>query len=424
MTAVMDPPEAELAQRDEGILSAPERSLLLKCARQEIAPTSFEEIRCAIEAGVSWPRLVRAAWRHGVASLLHANLAHAELSSLVPGEAKQSLRQCYVRAAFRNESHFNALAALLPEFERRGVPVMLLKGAALSLTLYRERALRPFADIDLLIVSPSIDGAKEALFAAGYMLGPELLSENLSRRFHSNLPFVRRGQRPVHIELHWDLTDRFSNYAFDHAALFNRARRIRLMETTALVLEPHDDLVYLAAHLDKHGFVNRVLADTEDPAAFVLDELSANRLIWFTDLHEHIVHNDLDWDEVRRRCDSPELSDAVASSLVLLEKVLGTPVPAGWSRRRARAGKRGVYNLVRRCGAQPASRAFLERRILSTRKSFELRLIRLPDVWAALFPRCEASISERIGHALRVSREVVALAIALVIARVRKIAQR
>ena len=374
--------------------------ILLNCARQEMSPALQAETRSLLQETNDWELLVRTAWRHGVAPLLHRHLqAH------LPNECKNALRQCYVRAAFRSQTHFAAIAELLREFQRQGVPVMLLKGAALGLTTYRDPALRPFADIDLLIREEAIDAAKSIFANSGYALAPELISEKLARRFHTNLPFVRQTQPPVHVELHWRLTDRFTNDELPEAEFWARARGIAVQDTAACSLRVEDEISYLATHLAKHGYLNQAL---RNEAGWIIDELSANRLIWFTDLHELITRNAVDWRLV-------ETSPGIASSLRLLHHLLGTGgIPEDFrAHQPARFSKRLALGLAKFAARSERRRELFRRHFLATRKGFELRLVRLFDLWNFIFPRDGGSLE----HSARAIKQCFALFFALLTRR-------
>ena len=151
--------------------------------------------------------------------------------------------------------------------------------------------------------------------------------------------------------------------------------------------------MYLALHLDKHGYLNRGVVGSGRERAFALDGLSANRLIWFTDLHEVCErHRGLDWDAVAERSRTWGMADPVGTSLAMLMTLLGTNVDdgalkalggatAGWFRRWL-AGQLCHSG----CGARDRARDFVRRMMLPTRKDFELRLVRLLDIGEFLFP--------------------------------------
>src|ERR1043166_5382866 len=183
-------------------LAARDAELLVLCARQQLSDDLKDRVTRLLPEPLDWTATVDNARRHGIGPLLfdHLQLLNKPNGS-VPPAVLHRLRQTYVRATFRAQVHFSAISQVLARFADAHVPVILLKGAALASRIYRDPALRPFADIDLLVRQTDIDRAKQILAATGFELSPELLSEALNRKYHVNLPFVRRAPVPVHIEI-------------------------------------------------------------------------------------------------------------------------------------------------------------------------------------------------------------------------------
>jgi len=77
--------------------------------------------------------------------------------------------------------------------------------------------------------------------------------------------------------------------------------------TSARALEEHDLFVQLCVHLQRHGF---------------------GRLIWFKDIDLIIRRGAVDWSTVEAKAAQQGCLDSVAYTLWLLERVLGTPLPA------------------------------------------------------------------------------------------------
>ena len=81
----------------------------------------------------------------------------------VPKSAQRVLAedfQSHTLRTFLMEAELAAIAAALDE---AGVPVLLLKGAALGRMVYGSPAERPISDLDLLIPADRLERAREAL---------------------------------------------------------------------------------------------------------------------------------------------------------------------------------------------------------------------------------------------------------------------
>jgi hypothetical protein len=83
----------------------------------------------------------------------------------VPPGVRESLRRVHAETAAHNTLLFRDLADVLYHLATAGVEVILIKGAALSKEVYGNDALRPMADLDLLIPASSVDSAHGVIVA-------------------------------------------------------------------------------------------------------------------------------------------------------------------------------------------------------------------------------------------------------------------
>ena len=61
------------------------------------------------------------------------------------------MRSIYYNSAARNMRLYKQLENFLDKFATEKIPVIMLKGAHLAWTVYPNMALRPMADVDLLV---------------------------------------------------------------------------------------------------------------------------------------------------------------------------------------------------------------------------------------------------------------------------------
>lgn len=66
---------------------------------------------------------------------------------ILPARVKQKLREDYYLSAVRNTLLYQELAKILATFNDAGLPVIVLKGAALAQEMYGNIALHPMTDI-------------------------------------------------------------------------------------------------------------------------------------------------------------------------------------------------------------------------------------------------------------------------------------
>jgi hypothetical protein len=152
----------------------------------------------------------------------------------------------------------NELQRILQDFSDAGVEAIVLKGMALAEVVYRNLAVRPMGDLDLLIRSEDIPKAVGILSEMGYAY-PDFLREELefnqgalSSYFHHE--HLHKVSSPGFVvELHRFLI--IPQYYRKHVSLdwfWESARVFSLGKTQALVLGPEAMTIHLCAHLCLH----------------------------------------------------------------------------------------------------------------------------------------------------------------------------
>ncbi len=223
------------------------------------------------------------------------------LGSIGGAEAVTRLRTLRLKAAVLDLECERLLALLA----RAGVEVMLLKGAALRRTVYRESAERPMGDLDLLVAPGGMDAALEVLSAAGYELPPERLTRAYQEHhFHA----VLKHPGGFLVELHWALSRRESPFQLDAVRFRQRAVDCPLSRgSVSRIPCPEDLLLHMASQNLEDDF---------------------SRLRRFVDLDRLIArYPALDWDQVVGQARSGGLVHVLSYSLGLTHRLLDTPIP-------------------------------------------------------------------------------------------------
>ena len=81
-------------------------------------------------------------------------------------------RQSYLRTWHANQMTVESIVPVLDAFDRAGIRVMLLKGAALTERSYWDYGLRPMEDCDLMVPSEQVSQAVEMLRQLGWLASP------------------------------------------------------------------------------------------------------------------------------------------------------------------------------------------------------------------------------------------------------------
>ncbi len=241
---------------------SPEWKLVLCSARAALIGGEGEGLTShASSVRVDWPRAADLACQNRVGPLVHSALRRVPL----PPDARPALeilKSAYVATAARNAVLFRELTTVLGALSAERIPVIVLKGAALADTVYAERALRPMADIDLLIREEDLEEAERRLGSIGYEAAhdPRTKEDLRGRHHHWVFRSARPGASDIPIELHWNLDPPGRPAAWDIPALFERAEAASIAGADALVLCPEDFLLHLCVHLCRHRFNGGVIA--------------------------------------------------------------------------------------------------------------------------------------------------------------------
>ncbi|MCH7591688.1 MAG: nucleotidyltransferase family protein [Planctomycetes bacterium] len=155
----------------------------------------------------------------------------------------------------RNLRMMRVLERIAAKFNEAGVPLMVLKGAALHLTLYEQPDDRAMADLDLMIRPDDVDQASHLLEQLGGLRGEPLVRDDFFPRFHYEIEYTLGNIYPVRIDLHVR-PFRPLRYArlVPPDALWDRAEGVSIGRAKILVPSPDDMLLHLAVHAAVHGF--------------------------------------------------------------------------------------------------------------------------------------------------------------------------
>ncbi|HXU23257.1 MAG TPA: nucleotidyltransferase family protein [Tepidiformaceae bacterium] len=253
------------------------------------------------------PGLTRLAVEHKVAPWLSSVIAsNRELAAAPRFEA---IRQAGTAQMMQSLGLFAELSQLVRLLNARDIQLVVLKGPVIAEEYYPDAALRPYGDLDLLIREGDLLAVSEMLVARGYREKNGDDHEEGHRLHACHGIFQRIFIHPESgavVELHCDhLQIGLEPVSMDD--IWSGSTEVRIGAGVARALEPHDLFVQLCIHLQRHGF---------------------SRLIWFKDLDLMIRRGVLDWRTVEERARQQGCRDSVAYTLWLVERMLGTPLPA------------------------------------------------------------------------------------------------
>lgn len=288
-------------------------------------PDAFERWVRDNAPAIDWRWLLERAQAHKVAALLAARVEECGLLSLVDPDTQPQLGEARRHAAEKNDAAQGTLKEIAELLARARVPFVLVKGLALTERVYRAADLRSFEDLDLLVPAAAMAPAEVAVRSLGYRLGQvrQLLggeprdaarsaAETVTRRFyeryHYELPFVPAARDPrLPIDVHWRLAPA-SHLSATEEELWKQTEATVLAGTPVRTLNRAATLIHLAVH-----------AVTCSLAGFKL--LPLCDVAWA--LHRFGDEYDGAWDLACAWRAEAQL----AAVLLLVERILGTPLP-------------------------------------------------------------------------------------------------
>ena len=136
------------------------------CARPVADAASSRELAAALAPLSSWHELLDAAEHHGLEALLLSHLRASDIE--VPADAHDRLKARCVQHAQAFSVRTRVALEVLSALEGAGVPLLVLKGAALAQLVYANPRLRPMRDVDVLVPEPEAMTAWHLLRRFGF----------------------------------------------------------------------------------------------------------------------------------------------------------------------------------------------------------------------------------------------------------------
>ncbi len=223
----------------------PEIELLLNCATTQSTEQNTASIERLLEKELDWSEVLRLAAWHRVSALLFLHFRSRKLAGQLPRKSFRKLQFVYLKNQVRYRSLQENLRKVLAALDSEGLPTIVLKGAALAETVYPDAALRPMADIDILIEEHNLDRADDVIRSLGYSSGYSRWIQQRARESHRHYPGLSSPDGSTLVEIHRHIVRKTSTLQFDIPGFWSRARFGTIHGTEALLLAPEDLLIHL-----------------------------------------------------------------------------------------------------------------------------------------------------------------------------------
>ena len=264
-----------------------EDNLLLACTRISPDDKSVYKIKELAGYDLNWKYIVKNASHYGVAPLLYYNLKMAD-NTKIPPQAMNELKIMYHANAFHNILYYNALGKVLKVLKNIGIEVIVLKGAALAETVYRDIGLRPMGDVDILVKGTDLFAVDKELTKLGYfVIIPrtrwQAQKEKELCRYEGTPEWGCISSEGSFIEIHWDVNPAARFFGIEINELWSNAQPVKIAGIDTFMFSPHHLLLHVCVHSESHFRGG-----------------SSTQLIWSCDVAEIIkkYNREIDWESI------------------------------------------------------------------------------------------------------------------------------
>lgn len=232
-----------------------EDKLLLLCCRTEIGGKGGNTINEIEINKIDWNCFLDKAREEGVSPVVFLMLPGIVIDkNIVPGYVTDELKKDYYLTAKKNILTLNALGNILDVFNKAGLKVIVLKGAALAETVYGNLALRSMSDVDLLVKKEDLYRINEQLNGLGYFPTDRSIDDvDLSSTYLTSLDYRNPLGNSPSLHIHWHFVNStIPNESYMRQIkmedIWRDAVRTNIANTETWVMSPHHLIIHLAEH--------------------------------------------------------------------------------------------------------------------------------------------------------------------------------
>jgi hypothetical protein len=240
------------------------------------------------------------------------------------------LEQTHLEDSYRSSAassllHEHEIRKIFNRFDALGIKAILLRGLYLGLQIYKDPALRPFADIDLLIEKRNIERAKRALGEIGYSYSPLLFPEEIFLEVHLHLLYFQ-PKHGIRCEVHWAIDHPFTTYDIKMKEIFETSAPIDLQGIHCFDIRPELRFILLLVHVQKHLPSVKYLYDSPDVLQHIIDN---GELLHVLDAYLFLktYSTNFDWHLFVEKAIEWNVDGVMYSTLRTLQKVFDLPLP-------------------------------------------------------------------------------------------------
>ena len=294
-----------------------EDRLLLYCCRKDTDRKNRNKIIEIQRRSLDWEYFLREARENGISAVVYSKLNEIRKDCpYIPSFVFKKLKKVYYLNATQNSLIFEELGKVLEILSKAGLQVIVLKGAVLAEKIYRNLALRPMMDVDLLVKKEDLFFFDKQMKILGYR--PSDISVNdidLTSTYLTTIDYRSLSPNSPSFHVHWHFVNStipnesyIKNIKIED--IWQNAENTKIAGAETLVMAPHHLLIHLSEH-----------------ALRVTHSLSKLSLLCDISESVNFYQGRLDWDRLIDDSLKFNLSQMVYISLYFASRFLETKIP-------------------------------------------------------------------------------------------------
>jgi hypothetical protein len=256
-----------------------------------------------------WTAIIKKIYLHKIAPLVYHNLSQNNKLSNIPNDIAHDLQLDYFQCSLNNTRTYHELSKILKSAESNGIPIIVLKGAALAGLVYSSHALRPMNDMDLLIKPEDLRKANDMLIQLGWKCKiQDGLLEMLNQQ-GADVEYIKENGL---IDLHTTIRE------LPSVDLWANSKAVNIASLNMQILGYEDFLMHISLHIYKH--IQTVI---------LLGGAGITELTKFCDIILLLrkFQNEIDWDYLVKTSKLNQSAGALYTILNIVNRDLGENIP-------------------------------------------------------------------------------------------------
>lgn len=280
---------------------SPEEVLVLILSRPRLSREAIDLCNEIIKKGINPVAFLRYCDIARTSPLVYRNIRSFALSD----DLKERLKARYIGSLRHNLLLKDETKGIVSALNRKGIKAIPLKGPVVSELIFKDVALYPGSDIDLLVRPSELDGAREIITDFGYRIAEGFFERDYRDTNYHLPPYVKDG---FYVELHWNLTMRYFHSLPDF--WWEDTEEIDIDGDRFLCLSPERYILYAVFRLFSHAFY---------PLKFH---------VLVAGLIDHYCER-IDWDVLFSGARGIRMERLVGLTLSIMRDFFGLDVPSG-----------------------------------------------------------------------------------------------